>query len=75
MLQVKLLIDLPTESKICPTIRLRLITIIHLTYETNALTDEAKPLTDEADALTDEPNVLTDKTNVLTDEVDADGFM
>ena len=51
--------------------KIRLITIIHLTYETNALTDEAKPLTDEADALTDEPNVLTDKTNVLTDEVDA----
>ena len=31
--------------------RIRLITIIHLTYETNALTDEAKPLMDEADAL------------------------
>ena len=45
--------------------------ILHLMYETNALTDEAKPLTDEANALTDEPNVLTDKTNVLTDEVDA----
>ena len=47
----------------------RIITIIHLTYETNALTDKAKPLTDEADALTDEPNVLTDtcKTNVLMD--------
>ena len=47
---------------------MKLITIIHLPYKINALTDEAKPLTDEADALTDKPNTLTDKTKVLTDE-------
>ena len=46
---------------------MRLITIIHLPYKTNALTDKAKPLTDEADALMDEPNALMDEAKVLTD--------
>ena len=45
--------------------RLITVTIIHLPYKTNTLTDEAKPLTDEADTLMDKPNALTDKTNVL----------
>jgi len=63
-------------SLICPqnprfAQRMRLISIIHLTYKANTLTDEAKPLTDEADALTDEPNALTDEAKPLTDDFDA----
>ena len=56
-------------SLICPqnprfAQRMRLISIIHLTYKANTLTDEA-------DALTDEPNALTDEAKPLTDDFDA----